>query len=140
MSKWERHTQKWSDIGFREYQHSVSFKNHDFFTQMLLICFLYLSGVDKKVMEFLVLFFQCLPISGLGFRRGSYKCVCKIGYYFSDTSSHNKYFNGTTLEEEYAKILEVSCSKNIHLIFVINLSVAPRVKRASMKMTMHFSA
>lgn len=51
---------------------------------------------------------QCEPISGLGFRRGSYKCVCQTGYYHPDTSSPNKYFNGTVLEEEYAKILEVT--------------------------------
>ena len=52
--------------------------------------------------------FQCEPISGLGFRRGSYKCVCRIGFYFPDTeSATNRFFNGTTLEEEYAKRLEV---------------------------------
>ncbi|TRY60951.1 hypothetical protein TCAL_16346, partial [Tigriopus californicus] len=60
------------------------------------------GGTDKCKTESTM----CQPISGLGFRRGSYKCVCKIGYYFSDASSHNKFFNGTTLEEEYAKILE----------------------------------
>ena len=55
-----------------------------------------------------MLSFQCEPISGLGFRRGSYKCVCRIGYYFPDAESPNKFFNGTTLEEEYAKRLEAS--------------------------------
>ena len=52
---------------------------------------------------------QCEPVSGLGFRRGSYRCLCKIGYYFPDVEADadSKYFNGTTLEEEYAKILEV---------------------------------
>ena len=51
---------------------------------------------------------QCAAITGLGFRRGSYKCMCKVGYYFPDTEATNKFFNGTSLEEEYAKILEVS--------------------------------
>ena len=55
--------------------------------------------------------FQCEPISGLGFRRGSYKCVCRIGYYFPDAESANKFFDGTTLEEEYAKRLEASTSE-----------------------------
>ena len=58
-----------------------------------------------------MLSFQCEPISGLGFRRGSYKCVCRIGYYFPDAESANKFFNGTTLEEEYAKRLEASAAK-----------------------------
>ena len=51
--------------------------------------------------------FQCEPIAGLGFRRGSYKCVCKIGYYYPNTTAENRFFNGTDLEEEYSKILEV---------------------------------
>ena len=52
---------------------------------------------------------QCEPVSGLGFRRGSYRCLCKIGYYFPNEveGGGGKYFNGTVLEEEYAKKLEV---------------------------------
>ncbi|KAJ8302765.1 hypothetical protein KUTeg_019161 [Tegillarca granosa] len=46
---------------------------------------------------------KCVPIPGLGFRRGSYKCVCKDGFYFPYTNSFNKYFNGTDVENEYAK-------------------------------------
>ena len=63
--------------------------------------------------------FQCVPVSGLGFRRGSYKCVCKTGYYFpvgltgesggERTSLFEKaYFNGTVLEEEYENVMKVS--------------------------------
>ena len=37
-------------------------------------------------------------MSGLGFRRGSYRCVCRQGYYFPDTTAPHKYFNGTDLE------------------------------------------
>ncbi|XP_031630067.1 uncharacterized protein LOC116345119 [Contarinia nasturtii] len=48
---------------------------------------------------------QCEPISGLGFRRGSYKCVCRKGFYFPDTNLSQKYFNGSTLEEEYEKLM-----------------------------------
>ncbi|KAL7034964.1 hypothetical protein ACKWTF_008200 [Chironomus riparius] len=49
---------------------------------------------------------ECSPISGLGFRRGSYKCICRRGYYFPDVKSELKYFNGTNLEEEYAKWMQ----------------------------------
>jgi G protein-coupled receptor 158 len=48
----------------------------------------------------------CEPVSGLGFRRGSYKCVCKIGYYFPNTTSENRFFNGTDVEDEAAKLEE----------------------------------
>uniref|UniRef100_A0A1I8NGH3 G-protein coupled receptors family 3 profile domain-containing protein n=1 Tax=Musca domestica TaxID=7370 RepID=A0A1I8NGH3_MUSDO len=48
---------------------------------------------------------MCEAIQGLGFRRGSYKCVCRKGYYFPDTTSHHKYFNGSLLEEEYEKLM-----------------------------------
>ncbi|CAG7722002.1 unnamed protein product [Allacma fusca] len=48
---------------------------------------------------------KCVPIKGLGFRRGSYRCECQPGYYFPNTSSTIKYFNGTVLEEEYEKKL-----------------------------------
>ncbi|XP_058461059.1 uncharacterized protein LOC131436379 [Malaya genurostris] len=48
---------------------------------------------------------ECTPIPGLGFRRGSYRCVCRKGFYFPDTSLEQKWFNGTTLEEEYEKLM-----------------------------------
>lgn len=51
---------------------------------------------------------QCEALSGLGFRRGSYKCVCRKGFYFPDTILPQKYFNGSTLEEEYEKLMLVS--------------------------------
>ncbi|CAH3141563.1 unnamed protein product [Pocillopora meandrina] len=41
---------------------------------------------------------QCLPVTGLGFRAGSYKCVCRPGYYFPNVTSHAKYFNGSEIE------------------------------------------
>lgn len=46
---------------------------------------------------------QCIPIEGLGFRRGSYKCVCNDGYYFPDISVNPRYYNGSEIESEYAK-------------------------------------
>ena len=49
-----------------------------------------------------------MPLTGLGFRRGSYSCVCKTGFYFPDTSAQLKYYNGTILEEEYEQKLMVS--------------------------------
>ncbi|XP_021938254.1 uncharacterized protein LOC110838906 [Zootermopsis nevadensis] len=48
---------------------------------------------------------QCVPIPGLGFRRGSYKCVCRRGFYFPDVRAVHRYYNGTVLEEEYEKLL-----------------------------------
>ncbi|XP_060594332.1 probable G-protein coupled receptor CG31760 [Ruditapes philippinarum] len=44
---------------------------------------------------------KCVPISGLGFRRGSYKCVCKDGFYFPNTKDLNKYYNGSEIEIRY---------------------------------------
>ncbi|XP_076236374.1 metabotropic glycine receptor [Calliopsis andreniformis] len=48
---------------------------------------------------------ECIAISGLGFRRGSYRCVCKRGFYYPDTKSANRYYNGTVIEEEYEKLM-----------------------------------
>ena len=66
---------------------------------------------------------QCEEISGLGFRRGSYKCVCKPGFYFPlhlNVNSSARYFNGSDLEEEYAKILEVrmSCQSVMPIYYI----------------------
>lgn len=76
---------------------------------------------------------QCVPISGLGFRRGSYKCVCRKGYYFPDTNMQLKYYNGSTLEEEYEKYMLVSFRRalsfyicKIHRQLKICLSVLRR--------------
>ncbi|KOX73429.1 hypothetical protein WN51_14475 [Melipona quadrifasciata] len=48
---------------------------------------------------------QCIAIPGLGFRRGSYRCICKRGFYYPDTKSPNRYYNGTVIEEEYEKLM-----------------------------------
>ncbi|XP_063929277.1 metabotropic glycine receptor [Zophobas morio] len=48
---------------------------------------------------------ECVPLSGLGFRRGSYKCVCKRGFFFPDTKAERRYYNGTVIEEEYEKLM-----------------------------------
>lgn len=52
---------------------------------------------------------QCEVIRGQGFRRGSYKCVCKQGYYFPDLEVpiEQRYFNGTYAEEQYALYTQV---------------------------------
>lgn len=55
-----------------------------------------------------IIFSQCIPIPGLGFRRGSYKCVCRKGFYYPETKLEHKYFNGSILEEEYAKLMQVN--------------------------------
>ncbi|XP_062614926.1 probable G-protein coupled receptor CG31760 [Saccostrea cucullata] len=48
---------------------------------------------------------KCEPLRGLGFKRGSYKCVCKDGFYFPfyDQDHLEKYFNGSEIENEYEK-------------------------------------
>lgn len=56
----------------------------------------------------LITFVQCVPLPGLGFRRGSYKCLCRKGYYFPDTKAERRYYNGTVIEEEYEKLMLVS--------------------------------
>ncbi|XP_017962312.1 uncharacterized protein LOC108655110 [Drosophila navojoa] len=48
---------------------------------------------------------MCEAIMGLGFRRGSYKCLCRKGFYFPDVASQHKFFNGSLLEEEYEKLM-----------------------------------
>ncbi|KAJ2948009.1 hypothetical protein O0L34_g9801 [Tuta absoluta] len=48
---------------------------------------------------------ECVPVPGLGFRRGSYRCLCKRGFYFPNTTADNRYYNGSEIEEEYEKHL-----------------------------------
>ena len=48
--------------------------------------------------------FQCEPIRYQGFKRGSYRCTCKKGYYYPDITANDvKAFNGSAIEEEYDK-------------------------------------
>jgi len=55
-------------------------------------------------------YLQCFPISGLGFRRGSYKCICRDGYYFPNTEldADQRYFKGSHIEEQYELMANVS--------------------------------
>ncbi|KAM3958610.1 LOW QUALITY PROTEIN: uncharacterized protein ACR2FA_007364 [Aphomia sociella] len=55
---------------------------------------------------------ECMPVPGLGFRRGSYRCLCRRGFYFPNTTAVNRYYNGSDIEEEYEKHLLVT-SKNL---------------------------
>ncbi|XP_076756301.1 metabotropic glycine receptor isoform X1 [Xylocopa sonorina] len=48
---------------------------------------------------------ECIAIPGLGFRRGSYRCICKRGFYYPETKSASRYYNGTVIEEEYEKLM-----------------------------------
>ncbi|KAL5008798.1 hypothetical protein ScPMuIL_014379 [Solemya velum] len=41
---------------------------------------------------------KCLPLSGLGFKRGAYKCVCADGFYFPDIRAEDKFFLGLEIE------------------------------------------
>ena len=56
--------------------------------------------------------FQCEHIPGLGFRRGSYQCVCKDGFYFPDPKAPKRYYEGTIVEEQYERKRKVreNCS------------------------------
>ncbi|CAG4953770.1 unnamed protein product [Colias eurytheme] len=49
---------------------------------------------------------ECVPVPGLGFRRGSYRCVCRRGFYFPNTTAENRFYNGSVIEEEYEKHLQ----------------------------------
>ncbi|KAL4703643.1 hypothetical protein ACJJTC_000314 [Scirpophaga incertulas] len=53
---------------------------------------------------------ECVPVPGLGFRRGSYRCLCKRGFYFPNTTADNRYYNGSDIEEEYEKHLQMQRS------------------------------
>ena len=46
-------------------------------------------------------YFQCVPLSGRGFRFGSYQCVCRHGY--KHPFSSMAWFDGETMEQEYEK-------------------------------------
>nr|KAG5709067.1 hypothetical protein BaRGS_004706 [Batillaria attramentaria] len=47
---------------------------------------------------------QCEHLPGLGFRRGSYKCVCKPGFYFpAEFPTEKRYYEGTVVEEQYER-------------------------------------
>ncbi|XP_076449182.1 putative G-protein coupled receptor CG31760 [Babylonia areolata] len=46
---------------------------------------------------------RCEHMSGLGFRRGSYQCVCKKGFYFPDVKAAKRYYPGTVVEEQYER-------------------------------------
>ncbi|CAG5100201.1 Similar to GPR158: Probable G-protein coupled receptor 158 (Bos taurus) [Cotesia congregata] len=48
---------------------------------------------------------ECIAIPGLGFRRGSYRCICKRGFYYPDIKSTERYYNGTVVEEEFEKLM-----------------------------------
>ena len=56
--------------------------------------------------------FQCVSVPGLGFRRGSYKCQCRDGYYYPEPGPQ-RYYNGTVIEDEYEKKLQVKSSGHI---------------------------
>ncbi|KAK7500249.1 hypothetical protein BaRGS_00008472, partial [Batillaria attramentaria] len=46
----------------------------------------------------------CEHLPGLGFRRGSYKCVCKPGFYFpAEFPTEKRYYEGTVVEEQYER-------------------------------------
>ncbi|XP_065314395.1 metabotropic glycine receptor-like [Gordionus sp. m RMFG-2023] len=58
----------------------------------------------------------CIPVEGQGFRRGSYRCVCKKGFYFPFKESPEKYFLGTDMEDEFDKYIKNGPNKYQEMI------------------------
>lgn len=48
---------------------------------------------------------QCETVPNQGFKRGSYVCTCKRGFYFPDTLAPEKAFNGSVIEREHDRML-----------------------------------
>ncbi|XP_065062644.1 probable G-protein coupled receptor CG31760 isoform X3 [Rhopilema esculentum] len=46
---------------------------------------------------------RCVHLPGKGFTVGSYKCVCRDGYYHPYKNFKQRYFNGSLIEENFAK-------------------------------------
>lgn len=44
---------------------------------------------------------QCVPRQGLGFRRGTYYCVCQDGFYFPNKSADSTAYLGFDLENHF---------------------------------------
>ncbi|XP_031552044.1 probable G-protein coupled receptor CG31760 [Actinia tenebrosa] len=49
---------------------------------------------------------KCVKIPNQGFKRGSYWCACRKGYYFPPSSGPEKRFNGSIIETEFDKKLK----------------------------------
>ena len=53
---------------------------------------------------------QCVPVGGLGFRRGSYRCECQNGFYFPINESagdRGLFFNGSEIERQFDSKMRV---------------------------------
>ena len=48
---------------------------------------------------------QCETVLNQGFKRGSYVCTCKRGFYFPDALAPEKAFNGSVIEREHDRML-----------------------------------
>ncbi|XP_067933150.1 metabotropic glycine receptor-like [Watersipora subatra] len=46
---------------------------------------------------------ECRTVRGMGFRRGSYICICKPGFYFPNLqlAIEDRYFNGSYMEQQF---------------------------------------
>lgn len=104
-------------ISFPHLHTSIRTYHHTFYLSLLFLVTFHLWWQSSSLCGTV----QCVPISGLGFRRGSYKCVCRKGYYFPDTNMQLKYYNGSTLEEEYEKYMLVSFVEvYLHAKFIVS--------------------
>lgn len=48
---------------------------------------------------------QCVHVPNQGFKRGSYICQCKKGYYFPNHQAKTKHFTGESVEAAYDAML-----------------------------------
>ena len=58
-----------------------------------------------KMIDSIFFLIQCQTIPNQGFKRGSYICTCKRGYYFPERRAPLKAFNGTLIEFEHDRKL-----------------------------------
>ena len=62
-------------------------------------------GTTKSNIALIFFLTQCQAITNQGFKRGSYICTCKRGYYFPASQASLKAFNGTLIELEHDRKL-----------------------------------
>ena len=51
-----------------------------------------------------IFFRQCVSISGRGFQRGAYVCVCEDGFYFPDLLTTTKEYPGEEMERIFTNV------------------------------------
>ena len=81
---------------------------HSFFSLLILSFFLsfFLSFSPQN---------KCIAVPVIGkFKRGSYRCQCKPGYYFPTLNASHNYFNGTLVENQLLERLRNGSTQADH--------------------------